>query len=281
MKNFSCILFASLLFVMQACDTATGDLGDDLAVVEAFLFAGEPVENIRVTSTIAFSSTDTTAQPINDAELRLIKNEVSYALTASGTDGFYHYAGDDLEVLPGDNFQLEMDYLGQRATATTVVPPPPVAVVLDSTIMEVPTFEFGGGGPRGGGPPPDRGNLDNRLTVTWDNSDDLLHYVVINGLQEDHESIFPEFIGQRIGRFRFISEPSRDSFFEINLLILEGIGSHEARVYRVNQEYADLYESRVQDSRDLNEPPNNIDGALGIFSAFNSTAIPFEVKREE
>lgn len=281
MKKFSYILFAGLLFVMQACDTATGDLGDDLAVIEAFIFAGEPVENIRVTSTISFNSSDTTAQPINDAELRLIRNDISYPLTASGNDGFYHYAGDDLEVLPGDVFQFEMDYLGQRATASTVVPPPPVAVVLDSTVMEVPTFEFGGGGPRGGGPPPDRGNLDNRLTVTWDNSSDLLHYVVINGLEEDHESIFPEFLGQRIGRFTFISEPNRDSFFEINLLILEGIGAHEARVYRVNQEYADLYESRVQDSRDLNEPPNNIDGALGIFSAFNSTAIPFEVKREE
>ena len=38
----------------------------------------------------------------------------------------------------------------------------------------------------------------------------------------------------------------------------------------MNQEYADLYEGRVQDSRDLNEPPSNILGGLGVFSAFAS-----------
>ncbi len=281
MKTYNYFLMAVLCMAAMGCDTATGELGDDLAVIEAFIFAGEAVEDIRVTSTLPFSSTDTLASPINDATIRLIKNGTSYALTASGTNGYYHYPGQDLTVSPGDQFRLEMEYMGQLATAETTVPPPPIDVVMDSTIMEVPSFEFGGGGPRGGGPGGAGAGLDNSLTVTWDNTSDLLHYVVINGLEENHESIFPEFIGQRIGRFRFISEPNRENFFEINLLILEGLGAHEARVYRVNQEYADLYESRVQDSRDLNEPPNNVDGALGIFSAFNSTAIPFDVKREE
>ncbi len=270
-----------LLAVLSSCDTATGDLGEDLAVIEAFLFAGEPVDDVRVTTTVSFSGTDTTSMPINDAEVRLIKSGITYPLQPQGNDGYYFYPGDDLTVEPGDQFRLEMEYLGQLATSETTVPPPPVAVTIDSTIMEVPSFEIGIGRPPGGGRGGPGAGFDNRLTVTWDNSLDLLHYVVINGLQEDHESIFPEFIGQRIGQFRFISEPNRDNFFEINLLILEGLGSHEARVYRVNQEYADLYESRTQDSRDLNEPPNNIDGALGIFSAFNSTALQFDVKREE
>lgn len=268
-----------ITFLSTSCDTATGELGEDLAVLEAFIFAGEPVDDIRVISTIPYNGTDTVATPINDADIRLIKNDVTYALEPAGSEGYYFYPGNDLTVDPGDHFLLEMDYLGQRATAETTVPPPPVGVTLDSTVLEVPTFGVGAGGPGGRRPP--GANIDNRLTVTWDNSSDLLHYVVINGLEEEHESIFPEFIGQRIRNFRFISEPNRDSFFEINLLILEGLGNHEARVYRVNQEYADLYESRTQDSRDLNEPPSNVDGALGIFSAFNSNAINFDVKRTE
>ncbi|MFK7847386.1 MAG: DUF4249 family protein [Rhodothermales bacterium] len=277
------LLAATLLLSISACDTTSGEIGEDLAVIEAFIFAGEPVDNIRVTSTVLFSSADTISSPINDAQLRLIKNDVTYALEARGVDGYYYYPGDDLTVDPGDHFILEMDYLGERATAETNVPPPPVSVTLDSTVMEVPSFEIGvGRPPRGGGPGGGPGGgFGDQLTVTWDNSNDLLHYVVINGLEEDHESIFPEFLGQRIRGFRFISEPNRDSFFEINLLILEGLGFHEAKVYRVNQEYADLYDNRTQDSRDLNEPPDNIDGALGIFSAFNSMSVPFEVKREE
>ncbi len=37
---------------------------------------------------------------------------------------------------------------------------------------------------------------------------------------------------------------------------------------------------RIQDSRDLNEPPTNIDGGLGVFSAFASDSVFFQVVRE-
>ena len=65
----------------------------------------------------------------------------------------------------------------------------------------------------------------------------------------------------------------------IGLRQLEHLGRHRAIVYRVNQEYADLYNNRVQDSRDLNEPPSNIRGGLGVFSAFNSVAREFDLVR--
>jgi len=38
--------------------------------------------------------------------------------------------------------------------------------------------------------------------------------------------------------------------------------------------------NRNQDSRDLNEPPSNVQNALGVFSAFNSQEAFFEVVRE-
>ena len=37
-------------------------------------------------------------------------------------------------------------------------------------------------------------------------------------------------------------------------------------MYRVNEEYAGLYENQTQDSRDLNEPPSNIEGGLGCLA---------------
>ena len=271
-------LLPALILLFVGCDSNSVESSDDIAVVEAFLFVGEPVDDIRVTSTLPFSSTDTIPAPINDAEIRLIKEGTTYALVSSGSDGTYHYPGDDLAVEPGDLFMFEMQYQGQLVTAETVVPPAPVGVVLDTTIFEVPSFDFSGGGPPRGG----RGGFDSRLLVTWDNPSDQLHYVVINSVEENPESIFPDFIGQRIGQqFRFISEPSRDNFFEILLPLLEGIGQHQIQVYRVNQEYADLYDNRTQDSRDLNQPPDNISGAIGIFSAFNSVDTFFDVKRVE
>ena len=264
---------------LQGCDSSSLETANDLAVIEAFLFAGEPVDDILITSTLPFNSTDTVAAPVNDASISLIKEGTTYQLQASGSDGRYHYVGNDLSVDPGDQFMFVMEYLGQTITAETLVPPAPQSVELDTTIFDVPSFNFGGGG---GPPTGGRGGFDSILLITWDNSNDDLHYVVISSVDENPESIFPDFIGQRIGQqFRFISEPTRDNFFEVRLPLLEGIGQHEIKVYRVNQEYADLYDNRTQDSRDLNQPPDNIIGALGVFSAFNSVERFFDVKRVE
>ena len=279
-KTYTFLVCCFCALFILGCDSSDIESADDLAVIEAFLFVGEPVDDILVTSTLPFNSTDTVATPINDASISLVKEGTTFALQSSGPDGRYHYAGDDLEVEPGDQFMFIMEYLGQTITAETVVPPAPQSVELDTTIFDVPTFNFGGGGgpPTGGG----RRGFDSQLLITWDNSNDNLHYVVIQSVEENPESIFPEFIGQRLAQqFRFISEPTRDNFFEVLLPLLEGIGEHEVKVYRVNQEYADLYDNRTQDSRDLNQPPDNINGALGVFSAFNSVDKIFDVKRVE
>jgi hypothetical protein len=51
-------------------------------------------------------------------------------------------------------------------------------------------------------------------------------------------------------------------------------------VYRINQEYADLYRTRQQDSRDLNEPLSNVVNGLGVFSAFNGVSSMLVVRRQ-
>lgn len=47
-------------------------------------------------------------------------------------------------------------------------------------------------------------------------------------------------------------------------------GRYLVKVYRVNQEYRDLYETQEQDSRNLIEPLSNIENGLEIFSTFHS-----------
>ena len=69
--------------------------------------------------------------------------------------------------------------------------------------------------------------------------------------------------------------PADSSF--VAVISLTHYGNHRLKLYRVNDEYADLYEGLDQDSRDLNEPPSNIDGALGVFSAFAADSAFFRV----
>ena len=138
------ILFIFVFFVgVIGCDSNTEDDPDDLLVVEAFLFVGEPVDDIKIKRTIPFDSADTTSTPVNDASVVLTKEGVSYVLTPSGSDGFYAYPGDDLVVEAGDSFLLYVEYEETRITSATTVPGAPQNVQLSDDELVVPDFENG------------------------------------------------------------------------------------------------------------------------------------------
>lgn len=266
-------IFVAALFT--GCDsTSTEPNEGDLVVVEAFLFAGEPIDDIRLTETVALSDT-VEAPPINDASVVLYKNGGSYTLVSTGDSGYYAYPGDDLAIEVGDTIGIEISYLNTVATGETVVPDAPVGVGIDRDTLYVPEFGFGMGMGGGGF------NRENsQLAASWDNPNQLLHYVVIESMEDSAESIMPDDFPQFMGRFRLVAPPTTNDYHFINMMELETLGLHVAKVYRVNEEYAELYENRTQDSRDLNEPPSNIHGGLGVFSAFNSDSVLFVVVRE-
>ncbi len=274
MKSLSLSMLTVAIVGAGCADTPTEEGGVNLVVVEAFLFAGETVDDVRLTEAVPLGTDSTEVPTINDAQVALIKNGVRYALQPTGEGGYYGYSGADLMVETGDLFRLEVSYFGKVAVGETVVPEPPVNVAIDGDTLFAPTFGTGIGPGQGGFNP-----QNSQLAATWDNPDERLHFVVLAGLDEGTEAILPDQFIERIGRFRFTSEPTIDDFYIVRLLALRDLGQHEARVHRVNQEYADLYENRTQDSRDLNEPPSNITDGLGVFSAFASEIVVFQVAR--
>ena len=278
MKTVHVAFLLSALLLLAACDSMDAGEADNLIVVEAFLYAGEPVNDIHLSTVIPLDSEDSLTAPINDADVRLVKNGTTYALTPSGDDGSYFYSGDDLVVATGDIFQIEVDRGGAHLTAETTVPSPPIGVSLAVTTIVVPSVGDDFFAIR---------ELfrtlrqENTLSVTWDNPDAESYFVALEAPANDNpDYLLPEFIRERFGGFRIVSQPTTANFFDIPILSLEIIGSYETTVYRINQEYADLYENREQDSRDLNEPPTNIEGGLGVFSAFNGRSATFQIVRE-
>ena len=268
-------VFGSVVIMIGTggCDTTpTGLDSTDRVVVEAFLFANEAITEVFVGGTFALGGDPDSAAVINDADVRLVKNGVPYTLDAVGDSGRYEYRGRDLVVEEGDVFLLEVDYYGRTAVGQTTVPPPPVGVAIESDTLFAPRF-----GPLRRRSVPGERNTE----VTWLNPDELWHFVVIESLEDSVSQIFPDQVLERIQRrFRFVSQPTLDPLFGVSVLMLEDMGEHQVRVYRVNEEYQELYENRTQDSRDLNEPPSNIRNGLGVFSAFNSVVVPFAVVRD-
>ena len=259
----------------QACTDSDplGHDGDgDILVVRAFLFTGEPVADIRITTTVPLVSEDTLGVPVSDAMVWLERDDVRFDLIATpGVEGAYHYPGSDLVVGPGEIFELGISRGSESISATTVVPPPPEGFSVSSDVLEVVDITAGGFGGRGGG-----GLAFGGLIVRWINPERDLFFVAVDNLETDPEQIpAPEFI--RAAR-RFVSAPTPADSATVSQFSLTHLGEHRIRLYRVNQEYADLYEGRVQDSRDLNEPPSNILGGLGVFSAFSSSEGTFTAR---
>lgn len=280
---FLLFFFTILILIGCSTDTATGPT-EDLIVVRGYIYADEPVWDVQITHTLELGSSDSMAPPINDATVLLTKGDEIYQLTPSdGDSGYYHYAGDDLIIQAEESISIQVTYGEHEAVGTTIVPPPPTGMSLDKTSVSVPTFT--GGFPGHGGALPDSGSAFDRdsmeLNVTWDADPEALFYVVVENIEENPVEIESGFPGRGDFNRRFVFPPTNLNNYQINVMQMTHYGKHLVKVYRVNQEYADLYGSRQQDSRELNEPLTNIQGGLGIFSAFNSASAIFAVEASE
>ena len=278
-KHIIFILSLSILFL--SCEEENlNNIAANQFVIEAFLFAGEPIDDIRIKSTFPLASENDISSPISDAEVTIIKEGQRFPLIPSEEDGFYHYPNDDLSVETNDVFQLEVIYNGISTVAETIVPTPTVGLVLSEDSLKVPQLPFSAG----------RDSIveaignfvrNSMIEATWTNPNEDLYFMVVESVADTIDPIFPEQVLNALSGFRFVSEPSSETSITFFGSALVSFGRYSVKVYHINQEYADLYENRTQDSRDLNEPPSNIANGLGVFSAFNSQEKFFEVVRDQ
>ncbi len=278
------IFITVLMASFTSCEDKAVYTPDERFVLQAYLYANEPVWDITIKNAVPLTVADSIGEPINDAIVTLFKNNIAYSLVTSSDTGTYSYPGNDLSIETDDNFYIEAEVDGKIASGETSVPENPEGVMMSQEIIELPEIDLNEGS-----------NFEMMrvlrdsmnaisIEVIWDNSDNKLHFVVIENAEENQESIMPTINGnfgmaRGRGSFRLVKRPTRESSQEINMSEIEYWGKYIVKVFRVNQEYADLYENLSQDSRDLNEPPTNITGGLGIFSAFNSQDVYFEVTK--
>ena len=270
----SIIYILLLSFLTYACTDESEEIPFvNTAVVVGYLYAGEPVQHLKVSGLIPFNADSTDEFYINDAEIDIINNGKSYRLTLSeGDSGYYHYPGEDLEILVGETYEFRMNYYGEEITAQTTVPQIPEGLAISTSDIYIePIYEFY--------------DLRNRdigdVNITWENDNGDYYYLLIDNVEDnpspiDVNGILEGFMGGK--NFSFITQPTQLDIYRIRGMTLQQYGTHRVKLYKVSKEYADLYETSEQDSRNLNEPINNINNGLGIFTSFNSNEIFFEVR---
>lgn len=262
--------FISAAVIFAACESESPLIpSSELIVVRAYLYSGEPVTDVQLSYTYDLGIDTTSGPPINDARVVLAKDEHIYELVPSaGDSGYYHYPGSDLSVEVGDIFRISIEYDEQTITATTIIPPPPENVTISSNEFVI-DAESGPFGAR---------NDTSTITVTWLNPDGSFYFILVENLEATLTPVDDRF-GDFLGRFRsFRSSPRDSDNYVIRRLDVTYLGEHEVRVYKVNQEYADLFEFGQQDSRNLNEPASNIENGLGVFAGFSSDVVHFAVR---
>ncbi|MEM7552232.1 MAG: DUF4249 family protein [Bacteroidota bacterium] len=258
--------------------------GDDPApfnnfVVEGFIFENEPVDNITIEGLAPIDSDEVNPDPVTDAVVSLSNGESSFPLNFNVETGKYEYNRNDLQVLGGREYVLEITSNGRTATSQTIVPQRPMNLELTDSVLRIPPLSFGfslAG-------EVERLFNEERITLTWDSEPNRFYFIIIESRLDELAPILPEEVPQQslelLASFNTISEPSEATSFEIIGIGLESYGRYVATVFSVNDEYVDLFENSVQDSRDLNEPPSNVNNGLGIFTAFATDSIMFEVRR--
>ncbi len=271
-KTFLILSIISIIFFISCENNSLAISETESIAVQAYLYANERIDDIRINSTVTLDVDTNYAPPINDAEVILIKNDIEYSLESSaGDSGYYHYSGDDLKVETGDNFILKINYKDHEIYAETTVPIPSTNIVLSNTILEVPDFENAGFSEiREWKKNSESSNID----ITWKNDNATWFYIILENTEENPEEIETMF-GDKMRKRIF--PPISDLKFQIRQQSITHLGRHRIKVYTVNNEYADLYSSRNQDSRDLQEPLTNIEGGLGVFTAFSCDSAIFTV----
>lgn len=247
-------------------------------VVEGFVTADFQVNDIKIKETVGLAD-EVIDIPIDDALVRLATPERDVLLDYNPLTQKYEDTSGEFLIEVGQTLDIEIVLDGTVASSTSTVPEKPTGLSLSKTELIVPTLGFNFG-------------LREQIadlfenetsTLSWNGQAGRSYFVVIENLEETIEPLLPSQIPEEslelLSSFRFISEPSEATSFEIISIALETYGMHMAKVYSVNEEYVELFNSDTQDSRDLNEPPSNIQNGLGIFSAFAVDSLEFVVRK--
>ena len=274
MKSIDIISALMSILLFCSCEeTSITSLDRETPVVSSYLYAGQPLDSLRVTLSNSYAQTDTQLVTLDELDITIKEGENTFELNPFG-EGYYRQSS--LLIETEKSYVLEFEWKGATISATTFVPGKREAQ-LSTSLIEMEKITNTGGFPGGGFTQIDP------IEVSWDNPEGDYFYVLIENLETNPEYVndfladLEEDLGQR---FRRITEPSITDFHSINpRREITQYGTHRVIVFRVSPEYAALYQTSGTSSQSLTEPPSNIDNGLGIFTGVSSDTLYFEVKK--
>lgn len=261
-------LLSPFVLLFLACEKqSTEVIESKTTVVKGYLHAGKTIDSLKITQSLSYAIGDNIIA-LDDLVVNISNSSNQYTLSSIG-NGMYQ--NTELIIENNKNYRLEIERDGAVISAETYIPNKKEAQI-SLTEVELPKIELNAtiGIPTGS---------FNAVEITWDNNEGDYYYISIRNIE-----INPEYVNEndaangRQSRFSIISEPQISNFYAIfPRREFSHYGTHQIIVYRVNPEYAALYDSSGNSTLSLEEPPTNIENGFGIFTGASSDTLYLEV----
>ena len=261
-------LLSSIALLFLACEKqSTEVIESKTTVVEGYLHAGKTIDGLKITQSNSLAIVDTIIA-LDDLVVNISDSSNQYALNSIG-NGMYQ--NTELIIENDKNYRLEIERDGAVISAETYIPNKKEAQI-SLTQVELPKIELNAptGIPTGS---------INAVEITWGNSEGDYYYISISNIELNPEIVNENDAanGEQLRR-AIISEPQISNFYAIfPRREFSHYGTHQIIVYRVNPEYAALYEHSGNSTLSLEEPPTNIENGFGIFTGASSDTLYLEV----
>jgi hypothetical protein len=233
---------------------------DAKAVVEAYLSPGNTV-SIHITEEILYTSSDS-AVGIDNLNVSISNSGTDHILTSAGSG--YYTADSSLKIIPGNTYTLEFEYNNKVITSSTTIPSKPEGFTESASTIAVQQFNPGG---------TTMPVFPDPIELNWDNPDHDYYILVVKCLET---SLVPtDTVNSNKPAFR--TEPTQSNTYRLQAMQFKYYGTHEVILYKLNPEYAALYNDNGSNSLNLTSPESNISNGWGIFTGINADTLYVEV----
>lgn len=251
---------AFCLFALVSCESLNLERADDdVPVVESYIHPGQDVI-VKIKKQFIYNSSDTATIYLNDLDVIIKDTESIYTLNNIAMG---QYANADLKLNENHEYTLEFTYNDKLVSAITHTPSKPEGFSISASTIEV--FSFDNFSPGSGSP-----ERPEPVEITYENPDDDYHIIVVE-CTESSPVLINSATDRPLRTFR--SLPVQGTYQELDPMQFTYYGKHRLILYRLNPEYATLYEQMETTSLDIEAPPSNVENGLGIFTGINSDTI--------
>ena len=249
-----------LLIVFVSCTPIElKQVDDDVPVIEGYISPGN-LFSVLISRQVAFADNDTNIYYIDSLDIDVLVNDEAFTLqwVDSGL-----YINEQIVVEEEDVVELSFEYHGKTVSASTVIPGKPENFVSSAYgIAAVDLDEYG------------RPEIPDPIELNWDN-DSLEYYMIVVENIESNPTQINEDDDRPPRAFR--SSPIQTNEAALNAMDFTYYGNHNVILYKLNAEYAALYEQLESSSTDISAPPSNVENGLGIFTGINADTIRVKV----